>query len=646
MTALSHLLSPIRIKNLEIKNRVVIPPMGTNLANPDGTVSEALLAYLSRRASSGAGLVITEITSVHPEGVAGPTQVGAHDDRFIPGLRRMSAVIHQAGGKAALQLHHTGRESYYLLTQGRAMGPSALRSLVYGATCREMTLEDIHEVIVAFGQGARRAREAGFDAVEVHGAHGYLLTQFLSAISNQRTDEYGGPTLAHRSRFVADVLREVRRQVGDDFPVSLRVSSEEFIKNGYTVEDLVPVLPSLVEAGADVIHASIGTHGSPGGITSAPPEYDPGFNVWRAARIKQAVSVPVIGVGRFTRPSQADRAVAKGEADMIAFGRQLLADPDFLTKAVADREDDIRECLACNQGCIERLILEPGTSIRCAINPETGQELECPKEKAAAPRKVWVIGAGPAGLVAASEAARLGHTVRLFEKDKQPGGQIRFAAHGPHKQVYGRWIDWLGRQVREAGVSIETGTEVDGAMVDAGRPEAVILAVGGDKIVPEIPGVDLPLVTDAWRILDGSTVPGSRAVVVGGGLIGMETADFMAARGVKVTLVEMLKRSPVPKLAAHGYMLHKRLRDAGADMIFGAEVKRIENNRVVVEVDGREEAVEDVDQVVLAVGLKPREDLRQALENRGVPHTVVGDAKSVRRIIEAVEEGARAAWKV
>ena len=272
MNRLPNLLSPIKIKSLELANRVVMPPMGTNLGNPDGTVSEANLAYIKRRARGGAGLIITEITSVHPSGSALPNELGAYEDRFIPGLKKIADAVHAAGSKVALQLHHAGRESLYLLQEGKAIAPSAIRSLVFGLTPREITREEIQEIIAAFGSAAARAREAGFDAIEVHGAHGYLLTQFLSALSNKRTDEYGG-SLINRSRFMIEVLQEVRRKVGEDFPISLRLSVEECIKDGYTFEDIKPILSDLVKAGADILHASLGTHGSPAGITSAPFEY-------------------------------------------------------------------------------------------------------------------------------------------------------------------------------------------------------------------------------------------------------------------------------------------------------------------------------------------------------------------------------------
>jgi len=644
MNTLHYLFSPIRIKKMDLLNRVVMPPMGTNLGNPDGTVSEANLAYLKRRGQSGVGFIITEISAVHPSGAVINSQLGSYDDRFIPGLKKLAKTAQAGSAKVALQLHHAGRESLILLKQGKAIAPSPIRSLVYGLTPREMSRDEIQEIISAFGAAAFRAKEAGFDAVEVHGAHGYLLTQFLSALSNQRTDEYGG-TLANRSRFIIEVLRQVRKSVGDDFPVSLRLSVEEFIKGGYTPEDLQPLLPEFVNSGADIIHASLGTHGSPGGVTSAPIEYQPGFNVERAKKVKAVVNVPVIAVGRFSDPQPADEVIARGEADLVAFGRQFLADPDFLTKAKEGRFDDIRKCIACNQGCIERLILGEG-NIRCAINPETGQEMIYPLSPAPAPKRVLVVGSGPAGLTAAYEAARLGHQVNLFEKEETPGGQLRFASKAPYKNVYGEWEGWLVNQIKKMGVAIRTGVRIGAELIEKESPEVVILATGGEKIIPDIPGIDLPHVCDAWQILSGKMSPRKHAVIIGGGLIGMETADFLSLKGTKVTIVEVLKRSPVLKITSHGYMLHNRLREAQCTFFFNTVVKRIEESSALVAADGNEEVLSPVDQVVIAVGLKPTEDLKVFLKNRGIPHFIVGDALSPRRIIEATEEGAKAAWSI
>jgi 2,4-dienoyl-CoA reductase-like NADH-dependent reductase (Old Yellow Enzyme family)/thioredoxin reductase len=644
MNLLPSLFSPIKIKSLELVNRAVMPPMGTNLGNPDGTVSEANLAYIRRRARGGAGLIITEIVSVHPSGSAIPNELGAFDDRFISGLKKIADAVHVTGSKVALQLHHAGRESFYLLREGKAIAPSAIRSLVFGLTPREITRDEIQEIIVAFGTAARRGIEAGFDAVEIHGAHGYLLTQFLSTLSNKRDDEYGG-SLSNRSRFMIEILREVRKTVGEDFPVSLRLSVEECIKDGYTFEDIRPILPSLVQAGVDILHASLGTHGSPGGITSAPFEYQPGFNVWRAKKLKEAVGLPVIAVGRFTEPSLANEVIARGEADLVAFGRQYLADPDFLIKAREGHPEDIRKCIACNQGCIERLMLGEG-KIRCAINPETGQEILYPQGPADVRRNVWVVGSGPGGLTAAYEAARLGHKVTLFEKEEETGGQLRLASKVPFKDQYGIWASWLTVQAKKMGVILRTGTEVTESMVSEEKPEVVILASGGEQIRPDIPGINLPLVCNAWQVLGGMVPPGRHAVVIGGGLVGMETADFLCQRGAQVTLVEVLKRSPVLKITSHGYMLHTRLKEAGCRLLLNTAVKKIEESSVTVLIEGREESLSPVDQVIIAVGLKPRNELKEILQTQKIRHFIIGDALEPRRIIEATEEGARAAWNL
>ncbi|MFO7569684.1 MAG: FAD-dependent oxidoreductase [Smithellaceae bacterium] len=643
MSPLSSILSTLKIRSMELSNRVVMPPMGTNLGNKDATVSDENLAYLARRAKGQPGLLITEITGVHPDGVVGPSQLGAYDDRFIPGLRRMAKVAQKEGVKIAMQIHHTGRESLYLLGKGRAMAPSAIPSIVFKGMPREMTLDDIQETIACFGAAAKRAREAGFDAVEIHGAHGYLLTQFLSALTNQREDAYGGATLKERARFVLEVVAEVRRQVGPDYPVSIRLSAQEFIKGGYSADDMQTIIPEIVNAGVDVIHASFGTHGSPGGITQAPGEYAQGFNVWLAKKIKDVTSVPVIAVGRFTDPAAADAAIARGDADLIAFGRQFLSDPDFLIKAKDGRTADIRQCIACNQGCIEREILGEG-DIRCSINPETGQETLYPKGPASKPQNVWVVGSGPAGLIAASEACRLGHTVTLFEKKNILGGQIRYAQTPPHKEIYGHWIDWQIGQIESSGVTIKKETDVTEALLKDGKPDYVIVATGGEKLVPPIVGIDKPFVCDAWQILDGRVGPGTNVVVIGGGLIGMEVADYLSEKGVKITLVEMLQRSPVLKITSHGYMLHSRLRDRGCKMIFGVQVKSIGDGCVECNTAGELSTITPVDQVVVATGMKPVNALGGVLEKLGIPFAIVGDARSPRRIIEATEEGARAVW--
>jgi 2,4-dienoyl-CoA reductase-like NADH-dependent reductase (Old Yellow Enzyme family)/NADPH-dependent 2,4-dienoyl-CoA reductase/sulfur reductase-like enzyme len=652
MKSIEHLLKPLKIKSMEIPNRVVMPPMGTGLGNDDSTVSEANIAYMKRRARSGAGLIITEISEVHPLGSVTPRCLGVWDDRFVPGLSRLVEVVHAAGSRIAMQLHHCGRESYLLTKKKIAIGPSAVPSYVFGAlgTPREMTIDEIHETIASFGAAARRAVAAGFDAVELHGAHGYLLMQFLSAHSNKRTDEYGGDFRA-RARFMIECLREVRSQVGKDFPISIRLSGEEGIKGGYSINDIQTIVPDLVKAGADIIHASFGTHANatvsidtPN--ASAPVEYGQGFKVPLARKIKEVTDVPVIAVGRFTDPYFMDGVIARGDADLVAVGRQHLADPDFLNNARAGRPEDTCECLACNQGCIERETLERG-SVRCAINPETGQELIYPQGPAASKRSVWVAGGGPAGLTAAYEAARLGHEVTLFERDKATGGQIQFAEKAPHKSVYGKWIRTLTHKCEKKGVEIKTGAELTEEMIDQGKPDVVILAIGADKAECNAEGAGTSVVCDAWQILNGEIKPGAHVLVVGGGLVGMETADFLCDKGVNdVTLVEMLARPPVPPLSAHAVMLYRRLAAAEAKLMFNTALERIDEGSVIVSTEGKERRLEPIDQAIIAVGVTPRNDLKAFLKRKGIRHFIVGDADTPRRIIEATETGAMAAWQI
>ncbi|MFZ0928684.1 MAG: FAD-dependent oxidoreductase [Syntrophobacteraceae bacterium] len=652
MHTLQHLLEPIKIGALKLSNRLVMPPMGTALANTGGIVSEANLAYIKRRAQSGAGFIITEITAVHPAGHVSPSGLGAWDDRFIAGLSSMAAAVHSQGAKVALQLHHCGRESYVLQKKKQALGASAIPSFIFGflGSPREMTLEEIEETIAAFGAAALRAKAAGFDAVELHGAHGYLLMQFLSAFSNQREDQYGGD-FKGRARFMLECIREVRKQVGPDFPVSIRISGEEGIKGGYSVNDMQTIVPDLVAAGVDVIHVSFGTHGNmdvnlntPN--PSAPVEFAPGFNAHLARKVKEVATVPVISVGRYTDPFLMDEVIASGDADMIAVGRQHLADPDFLKNAISGHSEDTLECLACNQGCIERLSLEQ-QPIRCAINPQTGQELIYPAGPAAVKRNVWVIGAGPGGLTAAFEAARLGHRVTLYESGSRTGGNVRYAAMAPHKNVYDKYIRTLTAKCKKQGVDIKTDMEVTESMIENGRPDAVVLAIGADKAACPAEGIGISVVCDAWQILDGEIQPKDHVVVVGGGLVGMETADFLREKGVKdITIVEMLPKSPVIPQAARGQMLHKRLRAAGVTLMFGTELKRIEERAVILTANGQDRKLEPVMQVVIAIGMTSRNNLKDMLSKKGFRHIIVGDAVAPRRIIEATTEGAKAAWEI
>jgi 2,4-dienoyl-CoA reductase-like NADH-dependent reductase (Old Yellow Enzyme family)/thioredoxin reductase len=635
--ALDNLFSPVTINGLELKNRAVMPAMGTGYGALDGTVTDRLIAYHERRARGGVGLMITEVCAVDPRGKGFPTEIGAWTDDQVPGLKRLASAVHGEASKLALQLHHAGRETFEAFAGATPEAPSAIPSPTMMQPCEEMSQERIGQVIASYASAARRARDAGLDAVEIHGAHGYLVGQFLSPLSNQREDEYGGSD-ENRALFAIQILEAVRRQVGPDFPVLIRVSSDELVRGGYDISFMEWLAPLLAAAGADAIHASVGVYSTPGNLSVPSMDTEAGFNLPRARAIKQVAGVPVIGVGRITDPKLADVAIGRGDADLISFGRQHLTDPDFLTKAQRGAFDDIRWCLGCNQGCIERLSFEL-KPITCTINPECGREYEGSPPAVSEPRKVWVAGAGPAGLSAAMAARAKGHEVEVFEREREPGGQLRSASKPPHKQALADWTAWAMRQLESSGVKVHLDREITKPMLDEGKPDVLVLASGALPSVPPIPGIQGDNVFDARDVLLGKVTLEDKAVVLGAGYVGMETADFLTARGVDVTVLEKEEVPPVGKLKAHDYWLNRRIREAGGKLLLSATVLRIEPGAVVFEKDGEEQRLEGVGMVVTALGASPENALLESAEESGIACQVVGDALSPRRLLEAVHEG-------
>lgn len=634
-----HLFSSITINGMTLKNRAVMPPMGTGYGNTDGTISDRLLSYLSRRAQGGTGLIITEVCAVVPRGKGFPNEIGVWSDEFIPGLARIPEAMHRYGAKAALQLHHAGRETFEAAAGAMPEAPSAIPSVILGQPSEAMSLERIAEVIDAFARAAGRARQAGFDAVELHGAHGYLLNQFLSPFSNKREDQYGGSD-ENRMRFILEIITAVRKVVGRDFPVWIRVSADELVRGGYDLSFMLKVAPKLVEAGIDAIHCSVGVYSTPGGLSIASMDTDPGFNLFRARALKEVVNVPIIGVGRINNPEFADQAIARGDADLISFGRQHLTDPDFINKAHEGNLDDIRYCTACNQGCIERLSFEM-KSATCSFNPECGREYKGPAPKVDSPRRIWIIGAGPAGLSAAMSAVARGYKVEVFEKQEQAGGQLLSASRPPHKKSFMDWVSWSLRSLDKASVSVKCGHAVDANAIKQQRPDAVILACGAYPVTAPISGLDSKIVADARDVLTGKVELKSPVVILGAGYVGMETADYLLAKGIAVTVLEMLAYPPVNKFSAHGYWLHKRIKDGGGRLLFGAKVLAIEDDIVRYQQMG-EEKEEKASLIVTAMGARSENDLEDVLKELAIPYRIVGDAKSPRRILEAIHEGYKA----
>jgi len=638
---LPNLFSPVRINSIELKNRAVMPAMATAYGASDSTVTERLIAYYRRRAQGGAGLVITEVCAIDPRGRGFPNEIGSWSDEFIPGLSRLAGAIHDAGARCAVQLHHAGRESFKSVLGVDPEAPSPVPSVLLAQPCEEMSRDRIGVIIQAYASAAARVREAGFDAVEVHGAHGYLIGQFLSPFSNKREDRYGGSD-ENRARFALEIVEAVRSRVGDDFPLIVRFSAEELVRGGYGLEFAKWLAPSLVKAGADALHVSVGVYSTPGNLSIASMDTPPGFNLHRARAIKGTAGVPVIGVGRVHDPRLADEAIARGDADLISFGRQHIADPDFLAKASRGDFDDVRWCLACNQGCIDRISFEMKSS-SCSINPECGRELTWESLKMSErPKRLWIIGAGPAGLSAALAASQKGHHIEIYERDDQAGGQLRSASRPPHKEGFAQWVNWALRQLKKNGITPRYKIEVDERMLRAEKPDAVILATGALPLIPDISGMDAAQVVDARDVLLEKVTLSSPAVVLGAGFVGMETSDFLLDRGIQVTLLEMSETPPVSKMTAHGYWLNKRLKEGGGRLILGARVVRIEPGAVLYAIHGREEKIDGVMLIINALGTRSETGLASVCESLNIPCIKAGDSVSPRRLFEAVHEGARA----
>lgn len=637
MNNLPCLFTPFSINNLTLPNRVVMPAMGTGYGGKDGTVTDQLIGYLERRAMGGVGLIITEECAIDPRGKNMGREIGVWNDSFIPGLARLAEAVHRHGSKIALQIHHAGRETIEAVTGARPEAPSELPSLIYNQPTEAMSLGRIREIINAFAMGALRAKTAGMDAVEVHGAHGYLVHQFISPFSNKRTDEYGGSD-ENRARFYIEILRAIREKVGPDFPIIARLSAEECIKGGFELEFTKWLAPRLAEAGASALHVSVGVYTTPGLLTIAASDTPEGFNLFRAREMKQAVKVPVIAVGRIIDPRMADEAIGRGDADLVAMGRQLLADPEVLVKAGEGRWDDVRRCLGCNQGCIERLSFE-FKATTCSINPECGREHEDRYKKSDVSKKVWVVGGGPAGLSAALAAALRGHDVSLFERGALLGGQLLSASKPPHKEGFYRWVEWITRRLEGVGVAVRTSTAVTEAMIADNSPDAVILAAGAAPMTPAIRGIEGDTVFEARDVLTGKAPVKGPVVILGGGYVGMETADFCIDRGAMVTVVEMAKLPPVSSFPAHGYWLHRRLKKSGGALLLNTKITAIEGDVVVADQDGKELRVGPAAMIIKAFGSAPERELAESLKKLGIPFVEAGDVIKPRRLIEAVHEG-------
>lgn len=637
MKKLKLLTTPIKIGNLQLRNRMVMAPMVTNYAYDDGSVTDRFKAYHVERAKGGVGLIIIEATYVHPSGKGFPNEVGIYSDRLLPGLRALVDAVHAHQAKIAVQLYHGGRQTTSEVTGQPIVAPSPIKDPTEPEVPKELSKDEISVLVQAFGEGARRAKAVGFDAVEIHGAHGYLINQFLSPYSNRRKDEYGGP-LANRMRFPLEVLRAVRKAVGPGFPVIYRISADEKVPGGLTLEETTVFAKELEKEGVNAIHVSAGCYTTAAWIIQ--PMYLPRACLADLAKgIKSVVQIPIIAVGRINDPEVAETVLAEGKADLIAFGRELLTDPDMPRKVMEGRLNEVRTCIACCQACIDELFL--GNPIGCTVNARTGHESEFPLNPTPHPRKVLVVGGGPAGMEVARVAALRGHHVTLWEKAADLGGQLTLASKSPGKQEIATFKDFLVKEMNRLKVDVKLNKQASLEAIRAEKPDVVVVSTGSNPATVNVPGIDKPNVVSSWSVLaDGATV-GKQVVVVGGGLVGCETADFLAEKGHSVTIIEMLPRIAEDVGPLMGAILLDRLNKFGVESITGATLHSIDDRSVTVLKDGKTETISDVDSVVIAVGSASEDALAKELEGSGINYYVIGDAFKPRRITQAVFEGMR-----
>lgn len=640
---LKKVFEPIKIGTMEVKNRFVVPPMVVNYANEDGTASERFIAYIEEKAKGGWGLIIPENYTMDPDARGFVKLPGLWNDDQIESHKELTERVHKHGAKIVVQINHAGRQTASMITGVQPVAPSPIADPTIGETPKELTVQEISEIVEKFGDAALRAKKAGFDGVEIHGSHGYLINQFMSPFSNKRTDEYGG-TIQNRARFALEVIENMKKKVGEDFPIIYRMSVNELVEGGLTTEDSKVIAMLLEEAGVNAIHATNGVYASAQYIIP-PAAVKHAWSSDITAKIKKVVSIPVITVGRVTDPLIAESILASEKADLVSMGRASLADPHLPNKAKEGRFEDIIHCIGCLQGCAGRNVQQ--LPVKCLANPMTGNESEIKIEEAKDKKKVLIAGGGVAGMEAAIVAAKRGHEVNLFEKNSKLGGQWILAAVPPSKEELNTLTVWQKTQLKKLDVNVYLNTSLTEEAVESMKPDAVIVATGAEPFVPNIPGKDLDSVVIANDVLAGLKDTGANVVVIGGGLVGAETAAHLANHGKKVTIVEMLPEIVKDGEPAVKYFLFKDLEQNKVQILTNTSVKEILNASVVIaDKEGNESKLENVDTVVMAVGSKPINTLAEKLKDKVKEVITVGDAVRVRKALEAVEEGFRAGLQI
>ncbi|WP_026881578.1 FAD-dependent oxidoreductase [Clostridium akagii] len=642
----SKLFSPIKIRGLELKNRIMFPAMGTKMSTEDKFVTQQIIDYQVARVVGGSGLNFSEVCSVY-EKAAPKKFLSIGRDEYIPGLKKLTDAIHEVGGKAGVQLWLGGLAAGSDPT-AMIIIPSEMPVPETEYTIPGASLETIKESVKAFGSAAKRAVEAGFDTIEFHAGHNYTPHSFLSPFFNKRTDEYGGD-LQNRGRFLIECIEAIRENIPKDMPLFMRIDAQDdYLEGGLTIEDVIEFCKLSKEAGVDVVDVSRGNFSSAAIKYEVPPiDLPRGFNVENAARIKKETGMVTVAVGRINDPAQAEEIIEGDKADMVVIGRAQLADPDFCNKAKQGKESSIVRCVACNQGCYDGFVSPDVPFITCMRNPALGREAEYKIVKTNTPKRVLIAGGGVAGLEAAMVLKLRGHNPIVCEVSDSLGGQFVLAGVAPRKGEMKEAAIIMGRQALEQGIEVKLNTTVTTELIEEINPDEVIIAIGASPMKLNIPEGDLHHVTNSHDVLSRKTTVSGKVVVVGGGLVGLEVAEYLHGKATDITVVEMLDTIAKDIGQLRNICVMENLYSDGIKTLTNAKCVEIRNDAVVIEKDGKKEDL-PCDYVVVSIGARSRnfDNISKYCEEKGIPCHAIGDAVRARRALNAVAEASELARKI